>query len=257
MVLYFSATGNSKFAASYIASGLNDTLVDLLPFIKSNKPMTVNSDAPIIICLPVSVCSMPVYVRHYLKKITCTPGQLVYFVFTNGGYDGISPLDGYLFARKQKLNYKGSFSLKMPRNYTISTHYKLNSPEETNAIIDQAKKELDRILTIIKEKKKAYHRHIFLFEYLITIPFVPIYTKFGFSAKPFYADDNCIGCGLCVRKCPLNVIELVNHKPVWNADSCSHCMSCINNCPKRAIEYGTVTENLDRYTFDAAQSVLK
>lgn len=250
MVLYFSATGNSKFAASYIAKGLHDTLVDLLPYIKANKPLTVDSDAPIIFCLPVSVCAMPTYVKRYLKQVTCTPGQLVYFVFTNGGYDGISPMDGYLFAKKQKLNYKGSFSLKMPRNYTVSTQYKLNSPEEIAEIVEQARQELDRILTVIKERKKASHRHIFLFEYLITIPFVPIYAKLGFSAKPFYATDSCIGCGLCERKCPLNAIEIVNRKPVWNSDSCAHCMSCINNCPKKAIEYGDVTANLNRYTFD-------
>lgn len=31
----------------------------------------------------------------------------------------------------------------------------------------------------------------------------------------FRAEDSCIGCGLCARKCPVQAIRMENGRPVW------------------------------------------
>ena len=64
--------------------------------------------------------------------------------------------------------------------------------------------------------------------------------------KKFYAKDDCIGCGLCERLCPMDNIEIKNGKPVWKG-GCTHCMACICSCPESAIEYGKISAGKPRY----------
>ena len=66
------------------------------------------------------------------------------------------------------------------------------------------------------------------------------------NAKGYYAADGCVGCGRCVKLCPLNNIRLEGGKPVWGR-KCTQCMACICGCPARAVEYGKRTQGKERY----------
>ena len=48
--------------------------------------------------------------------------------------------------------------------------------------------------------------------------------------------DNCIGCGICVKKCPKEAIELINKKAIVTQENCVQCELCIKACPKEAIK---------------------
>ena len=78
----------------------------------------------------------------------------------------------------------------------------------------------------------------------------PIFYRFFVKADAFTASDACIGCGKCVRECPLNNIHLEQGKPTWGKN-CTHCMECICYCPKEAIEYGKKSVGKPRYHFEA------
>ncbi len=47
--------------------------------------------------------------------------------------------------------------------------------------------------------------------------------------------DKCIGCGFCVRDCPVSAIRLVKRKAVIDADACTHCGVCMRVCAEAAI----------------------
>ena len=92
MVLYFSATGNTEFIAKELAKRLNDECINLLERIKTQDYTPLHSEKPFIICAPVYVCEMPRFMAKYLKKLPFSGSKDVYFIFTSGGYCGISGL---------------------------------------------------------------------------------------------------------------------------------------------------------------------
>jgi NAD-dependent dihydropyrimidine dehydrogenase PreA subunit len=47
--------------------------------------------------------------------------------------------------------------------------------------------------------------------------------------------DKCIGCGFCVRDCPVEAVKLVKKKAVINDHWCTHCGVCQRVCEAEAI----------------------
>ena len=45
----------------------------------------------------------------------------------------------------------------------------------------------------------------------------------------------CIGCGFCVRDCPVDAVKLVKKKAVINDHWCTHCGVCQRVCEAQAI----------------------
>lgn len=248
MILYFSATGNTEYIAMELAKRLDDDCINLLDRIKNKDHTVLHSEKPFIICAPVYVCEMPRFMSSYLKKQTFSGNQNVYFIFTSGGYCGISgPLAKSMF-KKKKMNYLGHAEFKMPRNYVANTAYPMLSPEEIKERIQLSCKKIDSVVSDIQAGRKLTARHVYLFEILVTLPFNPVWSKYKLRAKDFYSTDKCVGCGKCAKLCPLNNITLEAKKPVWG-EACSHCMACIGNCPVEAIEYGNITQEKDKYNF--------
>jgi len=256
MVLYYSATGNTEYIAKELAKHLNDECIDLLERIKQQDFSILHSEKPFVICAPVYVCEMPRFLSSYLKKQTFTGNRNVYFIFTSGGYCGISGQLAKWMFQKKKMIYRGHAEFKMPRNYIANDAYPMLEKEEVEKRILDSRERILPTANAIKTGEKLKARHIFLFETIITLPFNPIWCKYKLRSKDFYYTDACIGCGKCVKLCPLNNIKLEDKKPSWG-NSCTHCMACIGNCPTRAIEYGTITQEKEQYNFNKYQYVVK
>ena len=247
MVLFFSATGNTEFIARQLALKLGDGCLNLLDRVKRGDHSPIHSEKPFIICAPVYVCEMPRFMSAYLKKLSFTGSQDVYFIFTSGGYCGISGVLAKSIFKKKKMVWHGHAEFKMPRNYVANDSYPMLSAEETADRILASYRQIDPVVAAIRAGGRLTARHVFLFESVITIPFNPVWCKYKLTAKDFYVKDSCIGCKKCEKLCPLNNIAIVDKKPVWS-NQCTHCMACISNCPVKAIEYGNITQNKEPYT---------
>ena len=256
MVLYFSATGNTKFIAKEIAKRTGDECVNLLERIRNQDFSSVHSEKPFIICAPVYVCEIPRFMTKYLKKLSFTGSKDVYFILTSGGYCGPS---GYLLKkifRAKNMNCLGHAEFKMPRNYVASDDYPMLERDQVEERIVNSYNQLAQVSADIIAGKRLTARHVFLFEALITVPFNPVWCKYKLKAKDFYAESFCTSCGRCEKLCPLNNISLKDGKPVWG-EECTHCMACIANCPVNAIQYGTITQKKEPYNFGKYKYVVK
>lgn len=49
--------------------------------------------------------------------------------------------------------------------------------------------------------------------------------------------EKCVGCGICVERCPLDTLRLGTDKKAYIAypEDCMTCFLCERNCPKDAI----------------------
>ncbi len=54
---------------------------------------------------------------------------------------------------------------------------------------------------------------------------------------PLKVDGNaCTSCGVCVDRCPLDIIRLDDHGiPYINYDECWYCGVCEEDCPEDAV----------------------
>ncbi len=247
MILYFSATGNTKLIAGAITEHLQDESLDLLPRIQNKDYSDIVSDRPFVICSPIYVSELPVFLTEYLKKVSLKGCREVYGIFTNGGYSGIAGGQLKKIITKKSMLFNGYAEFKLASNHiTNKSHKVLGDTEKRDRIITSLQKTVE-VSRVIQGGTSFKNRHIFLLEYLITLPIAPLLCHLNQTTKEFWTKDRCISCGKCARLCPMNVIEMQNGKPVWTAERCAHCMSCIQNCPTEAIEFGTVTEGRKRY----------
>ena len=57
----------------------------------------------------------------------------------------------------------------------------------------------------------------------------------GFGGYPVSINENCVGCGLCLRVCPMGCFFPSGYKYVVDQDMCIGCGECIAECPVDAI----------------------
>ena len=54
---------------------------------------------------------------------------------------------------------------------------------------------------------------------------------------PWVDQGKCTGCGICVEKCPVDVISMEGEKAKINMDECIHCGTCHDVCPQQAVRH--------------------
>ena len=258
MILYFSATGNTRYIAEELSRQLGDLALNLLERIRQKDFTPIDSEKPFVICSPVYVCEMPRFFSSYLSKVQLTGSRDVYFVFTSGGYTGVSSFLAKSISRRKHMNCKGCAELKMPRNYIANNSYPELETDEIEKRIRDCRDRIPSVADAIRKGEKLKSRHVWLFEILITLPFNPWWCHHRQGTRDFRITDRCISCGKCEKLCPAGIIHRdENGKPVWEGTRCAHCMSCIQNCPAGAIEYGQITQKKKRYRFDRYRYSIK
>lgn len=150
MILYFSATGNTEFISKELANQLQDECINLLDRVKQEDYSVLHSEKPFIICAPVYVCEMPRFMSKYLKKQTFTGSRDVYFIFTSGGYCGISGQLAKSMFRKKKMNYRGHAEFKMPRNYVANDSYPMLERQEIEERIRNSYEQITSVVSDIQ-----------------------------------------------------------------------------------------------------------
>jgi len=242
MVLYFSGTGNSRYAAELISKITGDELVSINGLIKTKSKAAHKSEKPFVFVCPVYAGRIPRVVEKYIRETEFEGTNKAYFVVTCAETPWITASYTEKLCAEKKFDLLGFNSVTMPQGYVAMGGTK--PPDESKKILDEATPKIKKIAELIAGaqplKKEAPGKST------MSKMLNPIMYKFMVNAKGFSVTDGCTGCGKCVERCPLNNVKLVNKKPQWGKE-CTHCMACIAGCPNKAVEYGKKTKGVPRY----------
>lgn len=244
MILYFSGTGNSQYAAETIKKITCDKTLSINESLKNNKRKNLSSKEPFIFVCPTYAWQIPRVVESFIKETKFLGAKDVYFVLTCGGETGNAVSYIKKLCIEKDFNLKGFAEVKMPDNYIAM--YDVPSEEKVNTMLDNADKIMNSIGDDIRDGKTFNKEKLNFGEKFKSSAVNSLFYSIFVKDKGFYSTDACISCGKCSKLCPLNNIEIVDGRPEWNGN-CTHCMACISRCPTKAIEYKNKTQGKRRY----------
>lgn len=250
MILYFSGTGNSAYAAKFTAGPIGDEVLDLFHKIRNKDHSPMESEKPWVVAAPVYSWQLPHVVRDWMLATEFKGNRKIYFLLTCGSSMGNAEKYLRQLCEAKGLEFMGCAKIVMPENYIAM--FEAPDKEKAERILNAAERTLKKAAKCIAEGEMIPKEAIGTLGKLLSGPVNKGFNKFMLQKigdKKFYAEDSCIGCGLCEAKCPLGNIVIADGKPVWNGH-CTQCMACIAYCPQEAIEYGKASCGKVRYNIE-------
>jgi len=247
MILYFTGTGNSRYAANLIAGVTGDELISINNIMRERieSPYTARyafeSETPFVVVCPTYCGRSPKVVDDFLRDSRFVGSNEMYFHLTCGGATGEAEKYAEALCKELGMKFRGLGSSVMPDNYLIL--YAPSSYDEAHGMLRASVSQIESNARLIKSGRTLHNNNA---GYAFMSKIAPMMYKYFISDKKFRVTDACIGCGKCEELCPLANITLVDSKPKWNGN-CTHCVACISACPVNAIEYGKLTEKRRRY----------
>lgn len=274
MIFYFSATGNTRWAAIKLASATQDRLIDIAVEMRTMKKSGATPTEPFVLeegerlgfVFPVHGWRVPKLVRDFIFRLQIRQRNqegvvpFAYCVCTAGDSIGktIENLNKTL-SRNASLSGIGvtkvtsSYSLIMPESYVGLPFMDVDPRGRGIWKIEKSKVELGVICEELLNRKEGVNR-------LVKGPIPWFFTKVvgGFFEHVLITDkhfhvtaDKCVKCGICANVCPVNDIDGgKGEMPRWlHHKDCLTCFNCYHHCPHHAIEFGHQTQQKGQYYF--------
>lgn len=222
---YFSATGNSLYAARRIGGRLLS-----IPQLMRQDEIELTDDAVGIVC-PVYCSEMPMMVRAFLEKAKITT-EYFFFVFTYGISESVAPCHAAEAAEAAELTLSYVNAVEMTYNYLPGCEMEAEIRKAEKKDIDRHLDEICRDISarkirtvkvgVLKKKAMAFiHRS--------TAEQIMIRS----AAQSFHTGPDCTRCGTCAKVCPAGNITV--GAGVSFGDRCEVCFACLHNCPQQAL----------------------
>ncbi len=244
MIFYFTATGNSQYAAEKIAAAVGDRAVSIGDALREGQyEYDLTGEAYLGFVIPTFAWTLPGAVAKFIENLELEgyTTQYVYGVFTCGESSGNESAALHSMLKSKNIELHSTFDLVMPDNFIIWSD--VPAPARLERMLNDADKTLIQIIKAITAKTPGEvdtgtPQDLFM-------PMSEISSRNGTSK--FYADEKCTACGLCMSICPMRCIKSDdNGHPLWEG-TCTMCLACLHRCPVAAIEHGSDTQKKGRY----------
>ena len=209
MIVYFSATGNSKYVAERIAEEFGDTAVSIEG---SDGGIVLEDGGMLGFVTPVYWWELPVLVRGFLQDM-CIDGaepSYSFIVTTCGTTPGCTYVEAERILSAKGMGLDAGFSVRMPDTWTPL--FDLSDSDKVEKLNEEAETYIDGVLEGVRNRVKG-NRMRKATPYALRPIADPLYNR-ARRTKNLHVEDGCVGCGLCAEKCPVQAIEIRDGKPV-------------------------------------------
>ena len=246
MIFYFSGTGNTKWAASKLASATHEDLISIAPYMRADdsshtlaEPFILKKNERLGFVFPVHGWRVPKLVREFIGKMKVLRAEpdaagsqtlsdisgssasagsrpFTYCVCTAGDSIGLTIENlNQTISQNPSLQalgitkVKSSYSLIMPESYVGLPFMDVDPKEKEIWKKSKSAQELAVICEEIFDRKEGVSR-------LVKGPIPWFFTKVvgGFfenvliTDKRFHVEkDKCVKCGICANVCPVGDIK--------------------------------------------------
>ena len=232
--LYFSGTGNTKFCVTRFLEKCGDGKAYSIE--DKDAVSALAEDNDIVLSYPVYYSSLPMIMRDFIgKNAELWRGKNVFIIADMGLFSGDGAGVSARLLKKYGAVITGGLHVKMP-DCIGDVKLLKKSHEENRETVKQAAQKLDEAAEKFRngdpprEGLNLLHHIAGLFgQRLWFYGKTKSYTK-----NPKIDPKKCVGCGACVRLCPMENIRLEDRKAV-SGNRCTMCYRCFSNCPRQAI----------------------
>ncbi len=250
MIFYFSGTGNSR----QVAERLSDILDEKLGFIPEEDPSSLGiSGKSLGFVFPVYSWGVPPIVIDFISRLS--PDFIenvkerslkIWSVLTCGDETAMAPEMLEKALSRQGLLLSGVWSVTMPNNYVLLPGFDVDSREVERMKLHDAPGRMEEIAGKIKSGHYEVDVVRGSWAKLKTDLVYPLFRRWGIFPSKWHVYPTCVGCGICVRSCPVGNIVMRDGRPKWG-NRCESCLACYHSCPRHCIAYGSMTSGKGQY----------
>ena len=246
MIFYFSGTGNTKWAASKLASATHEDLISIAPYMRADdsshtsaEPFILKENERLGFVFPVHGWRVPKLVREFIRRMkvqradsdaaensasaerkalsdAASNRPFAYCVCTAGDSIGLTIENlNEVISQNPSLQALGitevssSYTLIMPESYVGLPFMDVDPKEKEIRKKSKSAQELAMICEEVFDRKEGVSR-------LVKGPIPWFFTKVvgGFfenvliTDKRFHVEkDKCVKCGICANVCPVGDIK--------------------------------------------------
>ncbi len=201
MIFYFSATGNTKWAAEQLAAATGEQLYSISELIRADHCVFhLQETERIGFCFPVHGWRPPMPVCDFLTriKIANATGHFCFALCTAGDTIGETMRILQQDLAVAGLHAEGLYSLLMPNTYVGLPFMTVDSKETAHRKLKVAAEEISRYVTDIVNRRAGSRLHVGRWPRINSRWLGEWFIRNALTDRPFRVNnERCIRCGRC------------------------------------------------------------